>query len=144
MSNLNKILLLTLLLIAVIAIIGLVMWNKPHSDVEGAGTIKVSPDDLYNAFVKDSAAAKNMYINKVVEVSGEVSETFTNEQFQTVVLLKTATERVSINCTFEEKEVQVKKGTNIAIKGICDGYNSGDADMDIPGDVVLVRCYLSK
>ncbi len=142
MSNAHKILILTSLLVAVIILIGLVMWNKPHTDVEDANTITTTPDDLYNEFVKDSAQAKAKFINKVVSVSGEIAETFANEQFQTVVQLKTSTPNVFINCTFEEKEVSVKKGMTIAVKGICDGRLSGD--LGIEGDVVLVRCYVKK
>jgi len=144
MSNATKILILTSFLLAVIVLIGVVMWNKPHRDVEDASTIKTTPDDLYNEFVKDSAQAKTKFINKVVSVSGEIAETFANEQYQTVVQLKTSTPNVFINCTFEQKEVSVKKGMTIAVKGICDGYNSGDAEMGLPGDVVLVRCYVKK
>jgi hypothetical protein len=144
MSNTNKILLLSFLLVAVIILIGLSLWNKPHENVEDANTIKATPDNLVAEFVKDSAQAKTKYITKIVEVKGEIAETFANEQFQTVVLIKTSTPGIFINCTFEQKEVSVKKGTNIAVKGICDGYNSGDAEMGIPGDVVLVRCYISK
>lgn len=144
MSNATKILILTSFLIAVIVLIGLVMWNKPHRDVEDANTIKTTPDDLYNEFVKDSAQAKTKFINKVVSVSGEIAETFANEQYQTVVQIKTSTPNVFINCTFEQKEVSVKKGMTIAVKGICDGYNSGDAEMGLPGDVVLVRCYIKR
>ncbi|MGG9970654.1 OB-fold protein [Ferruginibacter sp. SUN002] len=143
MSNTNKILLLAFLLVAVVALIGIVMWNKPHKNVEDANTIKVSPDDLLNEFIKDSAQARIKYISKVVEVRGEVANTFANEQFQTVILIKTSTPGVSINCTFEQKEVNIKTGTTVAIKGICDGYN-GDAEMGIPGDVLLVRCYIAK
>ncbi len=144
MSNANKILILTFLLVAVIVLIGLVMWNKPHKNVADANTIQVAPDDLYNEFVKDSAQARTKYITKVVEITGEIADVFANEQYQTVVLIKTAIPGVYINCTFEQKEVNVKKGTTIVVKGICDGYNSGDADMGIPGDVILVRCYVSK
>ena len=144
MSNANKILLLVFLLVAVIALIGIVMWNKPHKNVNDADTVKVAADDLYKAFLKDSAAAKKLYINKAVEVTGEVAQVSANQQYQTVILLKTTTEGAYINCTLEQKEAIANVGTKIVIKGFCNGYNSGDADMGIPGDVILVSCYVAK
>lgn len=144
MSNATKILLLVFLLVAVIALIGIVMWNKPHKNVNDVDTVKVSADDLYNAFIKDSIDAKKNYINKAVEVTGEVAQVSANQQYQTVILLKTNVEGAYINCTLEQKEAVAIVGTKIVIKGFCNGYNSGDADMGIPGDVILANCYVAK
>lgn len=144
MSNANKILLLVFLLVAVIALIGIVMWNKPHKNVNDIDTVKVAADDLYDAFLKDSATAKKLYINKAVEVTGEVAQVSANKQYQTVIQLKTTIEGAYINCTLEQKEAVANVGTKIVIKGFCNGYNSGDEDMGIPGDVILVSCYVAK
>ena len=117
------------------------MWNKPHQDVKDATAIEATATDLYNSFLKDSATAKTTYTNKVVEVSGQVTQVNHNQQNQSVILLKTNTPDAAINCTMEGNADGVKIGETIRIKGICNGYNSGDADMGIPGDVLLVRCY---
>ncbi len=117
------------------------MWNKPHQDVKDATAIQTTAIDLYNSFLKDSAAAKTTYTNEVVEVSGEVTQVNHNQQNQSVVLLKTTTPDAAINCTMEDTAAIIKPGETIHIKGICNGYNSGDADMGIPGDVLLIRCY---
>ena len=45
--------------------------------------------------------------------------------------------------TLEGKADNINAGSNIAIKGICTGYNF-DADMGIPGDVILTRCFIVK
>ena len=34
-------------------------------------------------------------------------------------------------------------GSKIIVKGICTGYNF-DADMGIPGDVIVTRCFITK
>jgi hypothetical protein len=44
----------------------------------------------------------------------------------------------------EENSSTVKSGDNITIKGICSGYIAGDADMDLPGDVFIIRGYQIK
>jgi hypothetical protein len=43
----------------------------------------------------------------------------------------------------EGKVDNINAGSKIAIKGICTGYNF-DADMGIPGDVILTRCFIVK
>ena len=58
-------------------------------------------------------------------------------------MLKTAADGAFINCTMEGKIENINAGNKIVIKGICTGYNF-DADMGIPGDVILTRCYLIK
>jgi len=117
------------------------MWNKPHQDVKDADAITTTSAALYNSFLQNPTAAKTVYVNKVVQVSGEITQVNHNQQNQTVLLLKTDTPDASINCTMEGEATDIKQGITINIKGICNGYNSGDADMGIPGDVLLVRCY---
>lgn len=128
-------------IIVLIAITGYMMWNKPHKDIKDAGGIKITAVDLYNSFITDSAKAKTIYTNKVVEVSGEITKITLNQQGQQIILLKTAADGAYINCTMEEKADGHTVGENIMIKGICSGYISGDIDMGLPGDVFIVRGY---
>jgi hypothetical protein len=141
MSKKLKILIVVIISLAVIgSTTAWFMWNKPHRNVKDAEAIQTTSIDLYNSFLKDSATAKTTYTNKVVEISGEVTQVNHNQQNQSVILLKTNTPAAAINCTMEDT-ADIKAGETIHIKGICNGYNSGDADMGIPGDVLLVRCY---
>lgn len=120
------------------------MWNKPHRGVQNADAVKVTASDLLNQYIQDSAAANKKYTDKVVEVSGEVVESSPNQQNQPVVKLKTTQDGAFINCTFEETAVSANPGAKITVKGICSGYSGGDAEMGLPGDVVMVRSYLVK
>lgn len=117
------------------------MWNKPHKNVEDAPAIAISAAELYNSYITDSANANQLYTNKVLQVSGEVGQVSVNQQAQQVVLLKTTVDEAFINCTVEGKKISAKAGDKVKIKGICSGYISGDADMGLPGDVFLIRCY---
>ncbi len=130
--------------IVIAAVTGYMMWNKPHKNVQDADAVKITAVDLYNSFITDSVKANTLYADKVVLVSGEVNRVALNQQAQQVILVKTAVTGAFINCTMEEKKLGVKTGDNIAIKGICSGYISGDMEMDMPGDVFLVRGYLLK
>jgi hypothetical protein len=136
---------LILYIIIAIAIGGLVtgytIWNKPHKDVKDAKAIPVSAVNLYNVYVADSAKAKHMYENKILWVTGEIKQVSLNQQNQQIILLKTATEGAAVNCTMEQNDPNAKAGNKISLKGICSGYIGGDADMGLPGNVFIVRCY---
>ncbi len=121
--------------------VGYLLWNKPHRNVKDADAIETNAIDLYNVFISDSAKANATYINKVVKVSGTISDISVNQKKQRIILLKTSVPGASINCTMEKNINNYKAGDTIILKGICSGYIPGDADVGLPGDVFLVRCY---
>ena len=127
--------------IAIAAIIGYRAWNKPHENIEDAIAIKTNASLLYNSLANDSLNAKSDFINKVVMVSGKVKQVSENQQKQQVILLQTNIADGSVNCTMEENIKNIKVGDSISLKGICMGYTGGDSDMELPGDVFLIRCY---
>lgn len=140
----KKIIAAVVLLAAAGAAVGFYMWNKPHRDVASAGGIKAGAAALYTTFITDSAAAKKNYLQQVVEVKGVVHSTSKNQQNQTIITFKTATEGAYINCTMEGAADDIKEGSDITVKGICAGLGQADADLGIMGDVYLVRCYTVK
>lgn len=123
---------------------GYFFWNKPHKDVHAAEGIKVTAADLYQSFITDSTIANAKYIDKVVEVNGIVKSSSVNQQQQIVLSLQTKNDDAAINCTMEQKDVAVKDGTEVKLKGICTGIGEGDADLGIMGDVYLIRCYIAE
>jgi len=129
-------------IIAVAVFIGYRIWNKPHADIRDADSVKTTSIALYEILSK-SGSGSVTYLNKVVEVSGAIAEVLKNEQDQQVILLKTNVSGGSVNCTMEEEVTGIKPGDTITLKGICSGYINGDKDMDLPGDVFLIRCYRS-
>jgi tRNA_anti-like len=133
-----------LILIAGGAGLGYYMWNKPPRSVQNVSGIKVSAAALLSQYVQDSAAANKKYTDKIVEVTGEVTDSSTNQQNERVIKLKTTQDGAFINCTFEEKNITANPGAVITVKGLCDGYLGNDAELGIPSDVTLRRCYLVK
>ena len=130
-------------ILVIAAVIGFMMWNEPHRDIKDATALKTTAVVLYSNLTKDSARMKSKLVNQVVEVSGEVKNVLKNQKGDQIILLKTNTSGGSINCTMEEKISNVKPGDTISIKGLCSGYIGGDPDIDLPGDVFLIRCYPS-
>ncbi len=131
------------------AFIGYKMYNKKHFSVEAATpAASLSAAELHNTFATDSATAQSKFIgdetnHKVIEVSGEVSAINTDQQQHTVIKLKTATDGAFINCEMEGSAGSIKAGDHIVIKGICNGYLF-EADLGIPGDVNMNRCFIKK
>jgi len=141
---------LAILVIALcVAAVSYYMFNKKHFSVQDADPVtSITAEALHQTFVTDSSLAKNKFTgdennSKVIKVEGEIAEIKKDQQGNTIILLKTTTEGAFINCTMEGKVVNLNTGNKIVLKGICTGYNF-DADMGIPGDVILIRCYCIK
>jgi tRNA_anti-like len=109
------------------------IWNKPQTNVARATGIKTEATSLFQEYSSNEQAANKKYLEKILEVSGEVTEITKNAEGMTVLLLKTDDPMFGINCTMEQKEMSVKAGDRITLKGICTGYLT---------DIVLIRCYL--
>lgn len=145
----KRVLLAILLVIIGAAATGYYLYNKKHFSVENSTPVAdITAAALHQTFVKDSLLAKNKFIGdeinqKVIQVNGEVADLKKDQRGNTIVLLKTATDGAFINCTLEGKSENINNGSKIAIKGVCTGYNY-DADMGIPGDVILTRCFIIK
>lgn len=143
-GKLKRNILLFLIADALIAFIaGYYTWNKPHRDIKDASAIETNAINLYNIFINDSAKANVVYLNKVVKVSGTISGISVNQKHQKIILLKTLVPGASVNCTMEENINNYNVGDSIILKGICSGYIAGDAELNLPGDVFLIRCYRS-
>jgi ABC-type glycerol-3-phosphate transport system substrate-binding protein len=145
----KKIMLAILVVLLGAAAVGYYVLNKKHFSVANTtAAANITAVVLHQTFINDSALAKNKFIGdetnqKVIQVEGEISEIKKDQQGNTIILLKTATDGAFINSSMEGKTENINVGSKIVIKGICSGYNF-DAEMGIPGDVILTRCYLIK
>lgn len=132
-----KIILLAVVILAAIAAgyVWLFIWNKPQTNVEQAKGIQVEAKLLFQSYSSNEQQANATYLEKIVEVTGEVTTVSTNAEGFMVVLLKADDPMFGINCTLEQKDVVIKEGETVTLKGICTGYLT---------DVVLIRCYKVK
>jgi hypothetical protein len=130
-------------IIVISVLIGYRIWNEPHKNIRNAQGVQTTATALYSNLTEDSARMRSKFINKIVIISGEVTQVLKNQKGEQIILLKTNISGGSVNCTMEEKINNIKPGDNIMLKGICSGYIGGDLDMDLPGDVFLIRCYPS-
>ncbi|MFN5135334.1 MAG: OB-fold protein [Chitinophagaceae bacterium] len=125
-------LVILVLLLAVAAYVWFFVWNKPKTDVKVETAIKTDAVALFNEYSTNEQSANQKYLEKILEVAGIVTSVNKNAEGQTVILLKTNDSMFGINCTMEEKDVVLKEGDAVTLKGICTGYLT---------DVVLIRCY---
>ncbi|TAH09147.1 MAG: hypothetical protein EAZ12_06840 [Sphingobacteriia bacterium] len=123
MTNWKKII-LVLVLIGVVT--GGIMiyrtFTKPHRDVTTEKAVSISAQAIFDAFKTDEAAANKLYLDKAIQLSGEVLDISTNQEGKTVVNFKTNDPLFVINCTFKTNPGTLKPGDTINFKGICTGY----------------------
>lgn len=105
-------------------------WNKPQQNIKNAKAISIQATELFNEYSTAERTTNDKYIDKIIEVSGEVVLVSKNNEGKQVILLKTNDPMFGINCTMEEV-ANVKEGDLVKIKGICTGYLT---------DVVVIRC----
>ena len=127
---------LIIILILIFSILGsayawFFIWDKPKQNVKDAKAIPVQATVIFTEYNTNEKAANSKYIDKIVEVTGEVSNVSKNSEGKTVVLLKTDDLMFGVNCTMEG-DARISTGDQVSIKGICTGYLT---------DVVLIRCY---
>ena len=128
--------LLAIVLIGLItgAIIFYKIWYMPHRDVKDETGIGVTAQAIMDTYTADEKKANTLYLDKAIEVSGEVAGVSKTQQGKTVLSLKTSDPMAGVRCTMKE-DVEVKPGEQVKIKGICSGFLM---------DVTLIDCYVVK
>ena len=112
----------------------LYMYNKPSRNVSGENGIPVTATELYKNFTSNEVRANQAYLNKVLQVSGQVLEVKNTHHAGKVVVLNTGDPMFGVACTLDNMQTEaVQPGTKIVVKGVCTGYLS---------DVVLTHGYL--
>jgi hypothetical protein len=110
------------------------IWYMPHRDVKDETAVTVTAQGIMDAYNADEKKANTLYLDKAIEVSGEVSDISKTQQGKTVLSLKTADPMGGVRCTMKDK-ADVKPGETVRIKGICSGFLM---------DVTLIDCYVVK
>lgn len=124
----KKKLLIILAILVALVVIGFVvlkiMTKNAERHVETEKGIVVDASQLVAAFNTSEDSANKTYLNKTLELTGIVAAVDTNENHQSVILLKTPEASTGVLCTFKKKIENVKVGNTIVCKGICTGFLS--------------------
>jgi len=89
--------------------------------------IPVTATELYAQFSSDHIQANEAYLNKVLQVRGQVLTIKNSRYAAPVVILNTGDPMFGVACSLSQVEPSaqpVKPGETITIKGICTGYLS--------------------
>jgi cytochrome c-type biogenesis protein CcmE len=98
------------------------IYTKPHRDVTKEEGVQLSAQSLYDAFKTNEAEANTKYLDKAIQLTGEVGAVSKNQDGNTIVDFKTNDPLVVINCTFKTDPGTLQPGQTISFKGICTGY----------------------
>ena len=120
---------------------GFFMWFKPHRDVTNENGIKITANAIFDSFALNEVRANALYLNKAIQVTGEIAETKKNQSGEVVVYLKSTDPVFGVNCTFKNDPGPLQKNSTITFKGICTGYLG---DKNDPGDVIINQGIIVK
>ena len=120
---------------------GLYLWNKPkRTSASEEAVASVTAAELYAAFSTDAAAANTKYLDKVVEVSGNVSAVETSPEGIVTLTMDTDDPMAAVTCTFSPgATTTAAAGQSITLKGICSGIQG-----DMMPAVILSQCTSSN
>jgi hypothetical protein len=124
----------------VLAGLGLYYYDKPHLNAgEKATDISITAVDLYNQYQQDEAMANKKFLDKIIEVSGTITDIQKSENAISIQLNGGST-AAGINCSItthnDNNKISLpEKGTSVNIKGKCAGMLM---------DVNLVDCVIEQ
>ena len=132
---------LFIIITAIIIVYGLYvvysMYNKPHQDItETPADYSLTVDAFSGEFTADEIEATSKYNDKVIELTGKVSQV--NLTGNTLAYIVLTGKGANVNCEISQENVQGTDETNVGklltIKGLFVGYD------DLLGEIQLKKC----
>ncbi len=114
-------LIIALILIATGSAVTYKFWNKPRRNVIDERGIVVTSVQLVKEYQQNEAEANKKYLDKAIEVSGNVSEVKNNQDGKATIMLTSDDAFTGVFCTMKESPGSIKTGSSVVIKGICSG-----------------------
>ncbi len=119
---------------------GFYLYNKKPADTrKESAAFTIPAHDMVTEYNKDETAADKKYLDKVVAVTGTVTEVKVDPSGQATVFLDGNDPMTNITCSFYNDEAptvkDLDKGATVTIKGNCTGKLM---------DIVLNKCSIIK
>ncbi|NNC94997.1 MAG: hypothetical protein HKN92_05495 [Chitinophagales bacterium] len=108
------------------AAFGIYQFNKKPKQVSDIKTaFVITADELYDAFEQNENEASAKYIDKVIEVSGVISEVDRNNEGNMAIVMKAKNALLGgVNAAMGQKDnLKLTIGEDIKLKCMCVGYN---------------------
>jgi hypothetical protein len=124
MTRRTSIILVVALLCLIVAGTGYYLYNKPRTAASAARTDKqITALKLYSDFTKDEKWANRNYVNKVLEVTGTVTDVQKTGNAVSVLLAGDVNGMGGVNCSIVPATdgALPQVGESVLIKGMCTG-----------------------
>ncbi len=132
----------------------LYMFNQPHRDVQSLeADFSYNASDIVSEYLKDANTANEKYLDaegesKILQISGTIAEISKDFNDQTVILLKTPTDKAGVSCTLtKETEASAEGlavGDKTTIKGVIRAGASYDEDLEMYENVIIEKSKVVK
>ena len=99
------------------------LWNTPRRNVANEKGIEVTADQLVREYQANEDQANTKFLDKAIEVVGQVNDVKINQEGKPTIMLATADAMIGVFCTLKEPR-HVKIGSTLTLKGICSGILS--------------------
>lgn len=147
---------------AILLIVGLLigggtvlyMFNMPHRNVQSASTdFSLTASQLVSEYLENPRQANEKYLaddgdSKILEIKGTIAKISEDFNGQKVILLKEASDKAGVNCSFTKATNQhistLKIGETVKIKGVIRSGASYDEDLEMYEHVILEKSDLVK
>ncbi|MBI5913982.1 MAG: hypothetical protein HY842_01280 [Bacteroidetes bacterium] len=132
--------LLPILLIVALLVVGLLFLKRsgpgsPATVWEQKTEMRVEAVAFFDEFIQDETGANEKYLNKIIEVSGEVSTVRSGSQGSVAVVLKTNDPAFGVRCRLDQPPGSTtptfQVGESVTFKCVCSGHVQ---------DVEMVQC----
>jgi len=131
----RKFLLILVVFLAIAGGFAYYQWNKPHKTVEAEDAIQISAQQLFSEYSTDEGAADHKYLNKALQVTGNIAVIDVNQDNQRYIILQSDDPLNGIMCTMRDDNWTAQVGQKVAVKGYCSGFVS---------DVKLTDCIIDN
>jgi len=117
----------TLILVGILIVVGITyyLYTIPAENIASEKpTVTVKAIDLFNNY------SDSLYLNKVVQVEGEINEIDVDQKGDKMLILKEDDDMFGVVCTMDEangdnqKQLEsLKIGDHVVVKGLCTGFD---------------------
>lgn len=128
-------------LLALISIAGLIfyyLYSKPVDSLENVKpSATLTADSIFQLFEQNEAKSNELYLNKVISVSGKIQNVLADTS-GVAITLQTSSGLFGVTCKMDETNLDVSQyteGQTVKIKGLCTGYLM---------DVILIRSVMES
>ena len=132
MSRAMKITLGLLAVLLLAALSAFLYFSSDHTQSQPSDYVSDAAS-IYREYSRDEAAGNQKYLNKVLEVHGELTEVTSDQNGSTVLMFRENGAPGGVLCTMNGERSGLKVGQAVRVKGLCTGFLF---------DVVLNKCEL--